>query len=253
MSDKRQKFQYEETDYWLSYSDMMAALLLIFVLIISFTMLDSQKNYEAQQLEIEQQKQEIQEKEKLVKQQQKQLDKIIGIRSELVEALREEFENTDLKVTVDKQTGAITFDSNVLFDYNRYSLKDSGKQFLKKFFPRYFKVLLNDRFSSYIGDIMIEGHTDTDGNYMFNLELSQKRALEVSKYCLSDNNGILSQKETEYLRKIVTANGRSFSDPVYQKNGKVDMAKSRRVEFKFRLKDEEMIDAMVTELAKTDS
>ena len=46
------------------------------------------------------------------------------------------------------------------------------------------------------------------------------------------------------LQKLLTAKGRSFSDPIYQADGTVDMSASRRVEFKFRLKDSEMIDEM---------
>ncbi|MBR6753527.1 MAG: hypothetical protein IKM05_05810 [Clostridia bacterium] len=42
----------------------------------------------------------------------------------------------------------------------------------------------------------------------------------------------------------MTAQGRSYSDPVYNPDGTVNMEASRRVEFKFRLKDEEMIAEM---------
>ena len=51
----------------------------------------------------------------------------------------------------------------------------------------------------------------------------------------------LSKEQKEQLRSVITANGRSFSNPVYDADGKVDLEKSRRVEVKFRLKDEEMI------------
>jgi len=39
-------------------------------------------------------------------------------------------------------------------------------------------------------------------------------------------------------------NGRSFSEPIYKNGnaGEVDMAASRRVEIKFRLKEDEMIE-----------
>lgn len=46
------------------------------------------------------------------------------------------------------------------------------------------------------------------------------------------------------LRSLVTANGRSFSNLIYKADGTEDAGKSRRVEFKFRLKDVEMIDEM---------
>ena len=55
----------------------------------------------------------------------------------------------------------------------------------------------------------------------------------------------LSAAEKEMLQKILTANGRSYSDPVYMADGvTVDMEASRRVVFKFRMKDSEMIDQM---------
>lgn len=47
------------------------------------------------------------------------------------------------------------------------------------------------------------------------------------------------------LRTVLTANGKSCSNPVYNKDGSVDMAAPRRVEIKFRLQDEEMIDEMM--------
>ena len=93
-----------------------------------------------------------------------------------------------------------------------------------------------------MADIIIEGHTDSTGSYEHNLELSQNRALNVAKYCL--NMGTLTQTQKTRLKSIITAQGRSFSDPVYDENGVEDQERSRRVEIKFRLKDAEMIQRM---------
>ena len=124
---------------------------------------------------------------------------------------------------------------------NKYDLKPEGKAVLKKFLPKYINVLLRDCFKEYIAEIIIEGHTDTNGSYLYNLKLSQDRALSVATFCLKDKNYLFSPSQTSELRKILTANGRSFSDPILNKNGKgIDMSASRRVEFKFRLKNEEM-------------
>ena len=76
-----------------------------------------------------------------------------------------------------------------------------------------------------------------------NLELSQERALSVATYCLQMPQLTKDQLET-LLRSILTAKGRSYSDPIYGVDGTIDMDASRRVEFKFRLKDSEMIDEM---------
>ena len=180
----------EETTYWLSYSDMMAGLLLCFVLIISLTVLRSKVQYDqkqnelagkeqeliiqseelenerltieeqgaklnaqelklseqegellAQQRKLEEQSQLLKDLEKLMGEQQAKLDNIIGIRSELIEALRKEFDNSSLSIAVDEKTGAISMDSNILFEYNKSMLKEGGKDFLGEFMPRYLKIL----------------------------------------------------------------------------------------------------------------
>ncbi|MCR4909111.1 MAG: OmpA family protein, partial [Lachnospiraceae bacterium] len=181
----------------------------------------------------------------IMNEQQEKLDNIIGVRSELVEALRKEFEDSNLHVSVDEQTGAITFDSSILFDYNQSDLKPSGEKFLAEFLPRYVDVLLGPKYKNYVSEILIEGHTDTDGDYLSNLELSQKRALSVAEYCLSDDSNVLSEKELDALRDVASATGRSYSNPIKDANGKIDMAASRRVEFLFRLKDEEMVRELI--------
>lgn len=298
---RRARHRDEETTYWLSYSDMMAGLLLTFVLIIAFTMLHAKIQYDEKQDELLGKEQELtvqaseleneraivaaqktrldeQEKmlnaqeealaeqgekiaiqeetlkeqhellnklEALMSEQQQKLDDIIGVRTELVEALSREFDNSDLHVSVDETTGAITFDASILFDYNKSVLKPSGKEFLSEFLPRYVDVLLSPKYKDHISEIMIEGHTDTEGNYLTNLELSQKRALSVAEYCLGDDSGILTDSQLEDLREVVSATGRSYSDPIYNEKGEIDMAASRRVEFLFQLKDEEMVREMI--------
>lgn len=252
MAYRRNRVEDEEVSYWLSYSDMMAALLLIFVLIIAFTMLQSKKQYEQKAQELTNQQQIVEEQQQLVtkqqaimREQQEQLDQLIGIRSDVVESLKEEFEQTNLKIAVDSETGSITFDEGVLFDYNQHKLKAEGEVFLKEFMPRYFHVLLGSDYKEYIGEVMIEGHTDTQGSYINNLELSQKRAFAVAAFCLADESNILPTMDIHELRELVTANGRSFSNPIYNEDGTVNMEASRRVEVKFRLKNEDMIGEML--------
>lgn len=246
MVRRRHNSNNEETTYWLSYSDMMAALLLIFVLIISFTMLQAKKQYEIKE-------QELLSQQELIEKQQEQLDRIIGIRSELISVLRDEFEDSNLSVYVDPQTGSITFDSNVLFDRSKYDIKEAGVAFLNEFLPRYFNVLLEDRFREYVSEIIIEGHTDTRADYMYNLELSQQRALSVAKFCFIEETSPFSEEKILELQKIVTVNGKSYSDPIFNSDGTVNLDASRRVEFKFRLKDEEMVDEMIKVLSNRES
>ena len=234
----------EKLNFWLSYSDMMAALLLVFILILSCTLLETRATYEAKQAELA-------EKEKIIASQQSQIDTIVGVRGDLVDALSTEFSGNALSVKVDAQSGTITFDSTLLFGIDDDQLQDQGKAFLDQFLPKYFSVLLSEDFSPYVAEIIIEGHTDTDGSYMYNLQLSQNRAFAVASYCLENSNHILTDNQLEKLRILLTANGRSWSSPIYNDDGSVNMDASRRVEIKFRLKDEEMMGQIASMLEDT--
>ena len=230
----RKKKAAEKINYWQSYSDIMSSLLLTFVLILSGTLVETRLTYEAKEAELAEQAENID-------QQQGQIDAILGVRSELIDALKAEFADSDYQITVDPQTGAIVFDSSLLFEKDKYVLRKEGEEFLNAFLPQYFAILLSNSFSPYVAEIIVEGHTDTDGGYMYNMQLSQNRALAVAAYCLDEKYGLLTETELNDLRGLLTANGRSWSSPVYAEDGSVDMSASRRVEIKFRLKDDEMM------------
>lgn len=174
--------------------------------------------------------------------QQKRLDDLVGVRGKIIQELSAALAAANLRATVDSSTGDIMLDSAVFFDTNSSAIKDSGQSLLSRFLPVYLEVLMQPEYADYVGEIIIEGHTDTAGSYMSNLKLSQNRALSVAEYCLQLSS--LTPSQVTQLQKLLTAKGRSFSDPIYQADGTVDMSASRRVEFKFRLKDSEMIDEM---------
>lgn len=207
----------EQPSFWMSYADIMAGLLFIFILILLYTVYDYRT--------------ELGNK-------QEQIDRMLGLRRDIISTLTNEFKDTNLQLEIDTQTGAIRFPGGVFFAVDSYSITEEGKEYLKEFVPRYVNVILGSRFRDYIAQIIIEGHTDNDGTYLYNLELSQNRTLEAAKYILGNEFDFTYK---DILKTYLTANGRSFSHPVLTNKGKIDKAKSRRVEFKFRLRDEEMI------------
>lgn len=294
---QRNREAFSEHSYWQSYSDMMAALLLIFILIIAITLaiykqkttdLDNtrlelsaaQTELDAAIADLENSKVEIEKSNEelaaslaelqqayaqaaLTKEElnnayleienarqeltttKNELQNIVGIRTDIIGALQDTFDNSNMEV--DAQTGSITFSSDVLFRFNSSTLTDASKESLKEIIPKYLDVLLQDRFRSYIAEIIIEGHTDTHGGYQSNMSLSYSRAKSVADFCLDTENG-LSETKIEQLQKLLTVNGKSCSSPVFvtdaygNPTSEVDMAASRRVEIKFRLKEDEMIE-----------
>ncbi|MBQ9944758.1 MAG: OmpA family protein [Clostridia bacterium] len=203
--------------------------------LLQLQLAQQEKELQAMQLVVDEQKKELQL-------QQKRLDDLVGVRTQIIEDLTYSLNRANLKVTVDKTTGDIVLDSAVFFDVNSNTIKDSGKDILNRFLPIYLSVLMRPEYRDYVGEIVIVGHTDTAGSYISNLKLSQNRALSVAEFCLQMPG--LSNAQRLMLQDLMTAQGRSYSDPVYNPDGTVNMEASRRVEFKFRLKDEEMIAEM---------
>ena len=290
---KKKKSEDSGFNVWRSYSDMMAGVLLLFVLIMCVTLFQAQKSYDesikerddkialqeqytaeilAQQSELDEkdsqlssqdeqldkqkkllaelaaqlkeQQSDLDEKTSLLATQQQKIDNIIGVKADVIEALQKEFAKNNVSVDIDSQTGALTLNASVLFDYDKAELTDAGKQELAEILPIYCKVLLQDDYKKYLAEIIIDGYTDTDGDYYYNLELSQKRSLAVAEYLTEIRENFLNADQISDLQEYLTVNGHSMANPVLDADGNVDKDASRRVEVKFRLKDDEMIDEL---------
>ncbi|TLP35187.1 OmpA family protein [Arcobacter arenosus] len=141
------------------------------------------------------------------------------------------------KIQIDPKNGSLRLSSKVLFDEGEYVLKEDSKSALKSALYDYFQTILdNNEINKHIDKIVIEGHTNSKGTYLYNLELSQKRAFSVMDFLLS-----LDFNNHENLKELILASGRSFLDPIYTEDGKEDSDASRRIEIKLRLKNEEAI------------
>ncbi len=313
---RRKKSENGGFNVWRSYSDMMAGVLLLFVLLMCVTLFQAQKSYdesikerdekialqEEYTLEILAQQNELDEKEgqlkdqnqqlktqdeklkdqeellaqlasklkdqeatlnsqqaalnektALLKDQQAQIDQIIGVRADVIEALKKEFAKNNINVDIDTQTGAMTLESSVLFAYDEAELTEEGKQALEQVLPIYCKVLLQEDYMKYLAEIIIDGYTDTDGDYSYNLQLSQQRSLAVAQYLLDIQGNFLNSDQSQDLQEYLTVNGHSMANPVLDANGNVDKDASRRVEVKFRLKDEEMIEELNKVMTEADT
>lgn len=178
----------------------------------------------------------------LLNTQQRQLDDLLGLRTEIVQELSSSLAAANLAAKVDPGTGDIILDSQLMFETGLNTISYSGQVQLAQLIPVYLNVLMRPEYVDYVAEIIIEGHTDSKGSYIFNLELSQDRALSVATYCLQLPG--LTAAQRELLQNILTSKGRSYSDLIYNPDGTENMDASRRVELKFRLKDTEMIQRM---------
>ncbi|QOP45742.1 OmpA family protein [Sulfurimonas paralvinellae] len=164
--------------------------------------------------------------------QKAQIKNLTGIKIKVISELKRALKD---KVEIDPHNGSLRLSSNILFDKGSAHLKESAKKELKKLFINYVGALTANRYiKDHIDRIIIEGHTDSDGGYLFNLNLSQKRAYAVMNYLLT-----LHFTKKNNLTPLLVASGRSYLDTVKDKNGKEDKSASRRIEIKFSLKNDD--------------
>jgi chemotaxis protein MotB len=163
---------------------------------------------------------------------QKQRAKIrslTGIQLKVIAALKETLGN---KINIDRRNGALRLSSSILFDKGSSELKEEAKTELAKAFNDYIGALVTNRaIRPHLERIIIEGHTDSDGTYLYNLALSQRRALAVMNYLLT-----LPIAQKYNLKKLLVASGRAYLDPI-RRDGLEDKEASRRIEIKFQLKN----------------
>jgi chemotaxis protein MotB len=206
----------DENIFSLSISDLMTALLLVFILILAGISLKLA---------------EQQEKNK------KYLDTISAqqeAKRRIIAQLKGEMDQFDIEV--DPKTGAIRIKEAILFEFGKFELKEKGKEFLDKFIPRYVEILFAKKdIREQIGQIIIEGHTDNIGDYLYNMNLSMDRAYNVVHYVYSEKFTDFDYKDI--LRKKLSADGRSFVNPISENDTIEGRRKNRRVEFKFSFKD----------------
>ena len=159
---------------------------------------------------------------------------LTGIKLNVITKLKEKLGKS---INIDEKSGAIKFSSNILFDQGAYKLKEESKKELNGVLKNYISTLLEDKeIRKYIHGITIEGHTNSDGSYLSNLQLSQQRALEVMQF-LYESNTI----NKELLNKYVSSSGKSSSELIYNKDGSEDKDNSRRIEIKFIIKNDEAV------------
>lgn len=225
----------DENPFSLSLGDLMAGLLLIFVLLLSFVMLDLMVK-EKRQLEIAENYRNLQEA--------------------LYQDLSREFE-MDLekwKADLNKESLAVRFrEPDVLFDQGNVEVKTAFKEILQDFFPRYVGILKKPDYVEDIVEIRIEGHTSSEWSaeiseedaYFRNMELSQHRTRSVLQYVLQLPR---INEDRDWVKRYLTANGLSSSRLITYEDDTENQKESRRVEFRVRTNSEKQLNEILGEM-----
>ena len=233
MNEEGNRLEPEE-QHWISVSDLMASLMMIFLFIAISYMIHVVK----QRDEVKFQRDQIKDIAVTYNRLRDDLHK------ELYDAFKDSLQSW--RASVDRETLSIRFQApEVLFETGSSRIQYRFHRILDYFFPRYIAILTSAKYKDDIVEIRIEGHTSSEWNwgttvanaYIENMELSQDRTRSVLQY-------VLQRKEIAHVRdwiqRRLTANGLSSSKLVIS-NGLEDREGSRRVEFRVRTNAERRI------------
>ena len=224
----------ETEEHWVSISDVMAGLMVIFLFIaISYMVNANQKTERITELKVK--------VENL-------LDAYRNLQRTLSEDLQREFENDLVRWTgyLDMETLSIRFKKP--FTQGDATVPREFKNVLLNFFPRYVAILTKPEYRNDITEIRIEGHTSSewhdrigiDRAYYNNMKLSQDRSRNVLEYVLEMIHPQVTENK-EWIKKYLTANGLSSSKLIFNPDGSQNQEESRRVEFRVVTKSEKLI------------
>jgi len=206
-----------EESHWLSVSDLMAGLMMVFLFISVALMREAfLERDQIKEIAVAYQENQVAIYNSLMSEFEKDLDK--------------------WQADIDGETLSFVFKSpDVLFDRGEALIKPEFKVILDNFFPRYMGVLRG--YLDSINEVRIEGHTSSVWNhwtsdseaYFRNMELSQGRTRSVLNYVYNLKK---IESERKWIKKNIAAVGFSSAKLIIDKTGKEDRTRSRRVTFR---------------------
>ena len=193
--------EFEKSSFWPTFTGMIATVLMVIMLILFSS-------------------------ESITGSVEKDLAKSIN------DSVKNTLKDNGLNVLIDEKSGLVTFGESTLFDVDSYELKQEAKEMLKIFIPRYVEALYSN-YEGNISKIVIKGHTDDVGSYLYNLDLSQKRAYSVATFIVGEEIGDYKYKDK--VLKDIEAIGRSEAELIKNTDGTINKDASRRVELMYEI------------------
>lgn len=201
-----------EKPFWISYADLMTALMVLFLVVMSVALLAVTKTVSQIEREKAQRQRDI---AKLLDEVARAADRYPGVK-------------------VDRDRDIIDFGDKAYFDKGSYALNPDQARLLRAFVPEILAIARNDLGRKWLKQIVIEGFASPEGDYLYNLNLSLERSQSV--LCIlfeppySDERP-MTPAELEQIRDLFLVGGYSFNDAKYDATTK-SYDESRRVELR---------------------
>lgn len=213
---RRRTPQIEESaqdTFTISISDLMSGLLAIFILVLSYFILN-------------------------FTQVTAQLTQNDETRAELLRYMQEELKREGIKVSIDDKHGILRISEGVLFDVGLADVKPQGQVVIKKLSSVLEVALNSEQFKGRVETIFIEGHTDnvpiSNGIFPSNWELSTKRAINTW-LTMSGANPNLTTLKNDKDEIIFSVSGYADTRPIEDNSTEEGRRDNRRIDIRFSM------------------
>lgn len=146
-----------EKPFWISFADLMTALMVLFLLAMSVALLAVTKR--------------VTEEERRRAERQAQIEQLLSE----IERATQEFPG----VIIDKNRHVIDFGDRARFETASSRLNAEQARLLRVFVPNVLTIAGSDLGRAWLKRIVVEGFTDARGSYLYNLNLSLQRSERV--------------------------------------------------------------------------
>jgi outer membrane protein OmpA-like peptidoglycan-associated protein len=193
----RKRTETTENPFWISYADLMTALVILFLVVMSISIvaISSRPIVEKKARDTEIQT--------------------------ILDDLEKRAKSKNLGLHINRTDHTISFGNNAQFDVDSYQLSTQAQEKLRTFVPLMLDVKNTKEGERWLKRIHIEGYTDETGSYLYNVHLSLKRAEMVICALLS---GKLPKEREQQIQQLLIIDGASVTSI------KESREESRRVE-----------------------
>ena len=194
-----------EKPFWISFSDLMTALMVLFLVVMAVALLAVTRT--------------VSEREQREAEYKADIDNCMALAVEA--AHRHE------GVRVDLRRNVIDFGDRARFAFNSSLLSSEQEGVLRQFVPEILTMADNPTCKRVLKRVVVEGYTDKTGNYLANLNLSLMRSQRVLCAMFKTNGSYpLSDAQMEAVRDVFLVGGFAFN------SSKDTPEESRRVEMR---------------------
>ncbi len=236
-----------EKPFWISYSDLMTALMVLFLVVMSVSLLTITQELLERNRILQEQKAQLEAQQRELELAKKLMDALKArrdARQQAINAVMDRLQaaaNSEAfrgRVSIGRDRLAIDFGEHARFGRGDYHLTPEGAEDLRAFIPKLLEAVDSEAGRQWFRRVVVEGFTDTDGSYLYNLDLSLKRAQSVvcALMATSPTTGTsLTPEQQRRVRDLFLVGGFSFN------SARPSKEESRRIELRldFQAVDEE--------------